>query len=118
MSKMIYLVALSTALGMAVVCQGAVLRRTGYEVEDLQNQLAELEAQATTYRAHLSRLRNPQRITGLVAWLGLDLQEPTAQVEVVFAELDETGQRPSAPADEPVIDGNADELSVAAAPRF
>ncbi|MHC4592142.1 MAG: hypothetical protein ACYS8L_05545 [Planctomycetota bacterium] len=73
--KLVYVAALATGLALAVVWQSAALCEAGYRLEELEAQAAEQEAEGAIYESHLSKLKNPQRILGLVAWLGLDLRE-------------------------------------------
>ena len=73
--RLLCLLLLATALALAVVWQNAALRQAGRRLESLRAELAEERAEQLTYRAHLSKLRSPQRILRLVQWLGLDLSE-------------------------------------------
>ena len=66
---------LATALALAVVHQNAQIRQTGYDLSALRGQIGEQRAQLAMHKAHLSKLKNPQRIIALVEWLGLDLEE-------------------------------------------
>jgi len=75
--KVAYVILLGTVLALAVVWQNALLRNTGYHIQELRTQTAEQRSQRAAYRAHLSKLRNPRRIVRLVAWLGLDLRAPS-----------------------------------------
>lgn len=76
--RFIYAVVLATMLALCLVRQNAALRTVGYRLEDLREEIAEEEAERAIYLAHVSKLRNPQRILSLVAWLGLDLCERPA----------------------------------------
>ncbi|MFW6189529.1 MAG: hypothetical protein ACOC7T_03765 [Planctomycetota bacterium] len=76
---------LATALALAVVWQGAELRDTGYRAQELRDRISEQKARRQIYLAHLSKLKSPQRITRLVAYLGLDLEEPAARPGVQLA---------------------------------
>ncbi len=79
LTKFVYGMALATALALCVVWHNAGLRTLGYRLQDLREEIAEQEADRAIYLAHLSKLSNPQRIAGLIAWLGLDLgQHPVA----------------------------------------
>jgi cell division protein FtsL len=82
LGKFIYLLAVATAVALCVVRQNAALRATGYRVQDLREEVADQEGERATYQAHLSKLRNPQRIQSLVAWLGLDLCERSVATPV------------------------------------
>ncbi len=85
--KTIYVLALATALALAVAWQGARLRRTGYRVQELKEAVAQQQYRCDMYRAHLSKLKSPQRITALVEWLGLDLlEQPPHLAESALAE--------------------------------
>ncbi|NLW49461.1 MAG: hypothetical protein GXY85_01275 [Candidatus Brocadiaceae bacterium] len=66
---------LATALALGVVWQNARIRQVGYELSALNGRLAEQRAELAIHKAHLSKLKSPQRIVALVEWLGLDLQE-------------------------------------------
>ncbi len=74
-SRLLYFMILATFLALAVVWENAALRRAGYRLEQLRAQVAEQRAEKVAYQAHLSKLRNPQRVLGLVKYLGLDLSE-------------------------------------------
>jgi len=73
--KFFYLLGLATALALCVVRQNAALRTAGYRLQDLRDEIAEQEGERAVYRAHLSKLKSPQRIRSLLACLGLDLCE-------------------------------------------
>ena len=120
MTRTIYVMLLATALALAVVRQGASLRHAVYNVEGLRNQVAEMDSMAATYRTHLSKLKNPERISGLVAWLALDLQQPSVPTDTAFAELGAGGgpAEPATAGERVTVDGGTEEMSVAAAPRF
>ncbi len=98
----IFLVAL---MALAVVWQSARMRRVGYRIDELRGRLRELRAERASYRTHLSKLKNPGRITALVAWLGLELQQQR-QSESASPELVE-----------PVPRDGGSPLTVAQAPR-
>jgi len=74
-ARLFYFLLLATALALAVVWQNAALRQAGRRLEALRSEVAGQRAEQLIYRAHLSKLRNPQRIVRLVQWLGLDLSE-------------------------------------------
>ncbi|MHC4480124.1 MAG: hypothetical protein ACYS1C_04030 [Planctomycetota bacterium] len=125
--KLGYLILLSTLLALGVVWQSATIRQTGYRLEELQDQIAEQEAEAALFQAQLSKLRNPQRIVALVNWLGLELQEravpPTEMIvervrsaAVVAVLPDEPEPAPPAPARQEL--GEPEEVSVAALTPF
>ncbi|MHC4789694.1 MAG: hypothetical protein ACYS8K_10905 [Planctomycetota bacterium] len=125
--KLGYLILLSTLLALGVVWQSATIRQTGYRLEELQDQIAEQEAEAALFQAQLSKLRNPQRIVALVNWLGLELQEravpPTEMIvervrsaAVVAVLSDEPEPAPPAPARQEL--GEPEEVSVAALTPF
>ena len=105
-TRLAVMLVLATTLGLAVVHQNARIRQAGYELSALNGRIAEQRAELAIHKAHLSKLKNPQRILALVAWLGLDLQEPPvapAAPQVAAAE------------DVPAADGQAGtERSVAA----
>lgn len=75
--KVLYFMLLATVLALAVVWENAALRQAGYRLEKARAAVAEQRAQRIINQAHLSKLRNPQRILALVKWLGLDLRERT-----------------------------------------
>lgn len=95
--KVAYLILLGTVLALAVVWQNAMLRRTGYRIQELGTQAAEHRSQAAACRAHLGKLRNPRRIVRLVARLGLDLRAPSVSPidGTALAEADETADTSS-----------------------
>jgi len=74
-AKLLYFMLLATFLALAVVWENAALRRAGYRLGQLRAQVAEQRAEQIVNQAHLSKLRNPQRILDLVKWLGMDLCE-------------------------------------------
>jgi hypothetical protein len=83
--KLALLLALATALAMAVICQSNARLRVGYQLQELRAEIGEQQAERSMYGTQLSKLRNPQRIMRLVAQLGLDLQEG----RIAVAEADE-----------------------------
>lgn len=111
MTKCIYIMALAAVLALGCVWQAVRLRSAGYRIQELSQQIAEEQHSRELYRAHLSKLKSPGRITTLVAWLGLDLQEPapnpaTQQAGSVLVR----GDQPGLPID--------DHMSVAAAQNY
>jgi len=76
MFRWMYALVIATALALALVWQGAGMRQVGYDVERLHQQIADQQAQTAMLETHLSKLKSPQRVTTLVAYLGLDLQPP------------------------------------------
>ena len=74
-ARLAAMLVLATALALAVVHQNARIRQAGYELSEVRAQITEQRAELAIHKAHLSKLKNPQRILSLVAWLGLDLQE-------------------------------------------
>lgn len=114
MVRGIYVVVVATALALVLVWQGAGLRATGYEVARLQGRIADQKALTAMYETHLSKLKNPQRVTTLVGWLGLDLKQPVPQAETQEPLI--AGEAaPAAGARTPAEQGA---VSVAAAPGF
>ena len=73
--KLVYVFALATALALAVTYQSSVRLQAGYRLQGLRAEISEQQADRSVYRTQLSKLKNPQRIMRLVAWLGLNLQE-------------------------------------------
>lgn len=104
------LLVLATAFALAVVYQNARIRQTGYELSGLYGKIAEQRAELALHKAHLSKLKSPQRIIALVAWLGLDLQE-----RPVVADAQARGDEESGPA---VDMPPARERAVAALPTY
>ncbi len=98
--KMVYILALATALALTLVYQSSIRLRVGYDLAELQSQIAEERADEQVHQAQLSKLKGPRRIGHLVAWLGLDLQEPT----VVLASAEEA---------DPGLEGVAADLAAA-----
>jgi hypothetical protein len=93
---------LASALGLVVVCQSTFMLRRGYQLQQLRAQITEQQAERAVYRAHLGKLRNARRIMRLVAWLGLELQEPKVSVAKSEADADQPAglqTRRQAPAD-------------------
>jgi hypothetical protein len=103
-----------TALALVLVWQGAGLRATGYEVEKLQERIADQKALTAMYETHLSKLKNPQRVTTLVGWLGLDLKQPVPEAEPQETLIAHDAA-PAAGAHAPAAGGA---VSVASAPGF
>ncbi|MCK4375295.1 MAG: hypothetical protein KAX19_08200 [Candidatus Brocadiae bacterium] len=97
--RLIYLMVLATLLALAVVRQSAGLRQCGYRLEELRRESSERRAEHTAHRAHLSKLKNPQRILGLVNWLGLELRERPIVLAEVTPRPIETEQPVTAQAD-------------------
>ena len=121
MVRGIYVLVLVTALALVLVWQGAGLRATGYEVEKLQERIADQKALTAMYETHLSKLKNPQRVTTLVGWLGLDLQQPVpdaAPQEQAVAHDGAPADGAHAPADGARTPAAPGATSVAAAPGF
>jgi len=73
-ARFAYFMIVVTTLALVVVWQSTVQRKLGYEMEGLTARLAQADADRVVYQAHLSKLRNPERIVDLVKWLGLDLK--------------------------------------------
>jgi len=78
--KLFYLLVVATALALTAVYQSNARLRVGYRLDELRSQIVEQRAESVLYQAQLSKLKNPQRILRLVAWLGLDLEERRAVV--------------------------------------
>ncbi len=76
MFRWVYAMVIATGLALALVWQGAGMREDGYAVARLQQQISDQQAQTAMLETHLSKLKSPQRVTTLVAYLGLDLQPP------------------------------------------
>ena len=95
-ARLAAMLALATALALALVAQNARIRQAGYAVSELRAQIAEQRTELAIHKAHLSKLKNPQRIRALVAWLGLDLRErpvpPIAQLAAGEAPQGTDGQ--------------------------
>jgi hypothetical protein len=85
-AKLLYFMLLATFLALAVVWENAALRRAGYRLGQLRAQVAEQRAEQIVNQAHLSKLRNPQRILDLVKWLGMDLCEQSVAQTAVAPE--------------------------------
>lgn len=85
MVRCICALTLATALALALVWQGAGMRRAGYAVERLHEQISDQQAQSASLEAQLSKLKNPERVTTLVAYLGLDLRPPVPPAEAAPA---------------------------------
>ena len=97
LGKFFCLLGLATALALCVVRQNAALRAAGYRLQDLREEIAEQEGERAVYHAHLSKLKNPQRIQSLLACLGLDLCERP----VTVPHAPEPGPDPIAAESEP-----------------
>ena len=115
MFRCLYAMVLVTALALALVWQGSGMRAAGYDVERLRGQIADQKAQTAMFEAHLSKLKSPQRVTTLVAWLGLDLQEqvPAPEPQEMVIARNTSPYVPGARAASPVDAGT---MSVAVAP--
>ncbi len=115
-TKLLYALALLTALALALVWQSARIRQSGYRVAELRAQIAEQKAELALHEAHLSKLRSPQRIVGLARWLGLELE----QRAVVAAHGPEQTDRPQPAVADESADGTAGLIAepVAALPSF
>jgi len=109
-TRLAALLVLATAFALAVVYQNARIRQTGYELSGLYGKIAEQRAELALHKAHLSKLKSPQRILALVTWLGLDLQE-----RPVVADARVPGGEESTPA---VDTPPAHDRAVAALPTY
>jgi hypothetical protein len=117
MVRWVYAMLLATALALALVWQGAGMRQTGYDLARLGEQMADQKAQSAMLEAHLSKLASPQRVTTLVAYLGLDLQPPAPAAgsgQIAIAQR----TTPAAPAAHAAGSIGPGTVSVAAAPGF
>ncbi|MCD6416090.1 MAG: hypothetical protein J7M08_05280 [Planctomycetes bacterium] len=74
-AKVLCVMLLGVLLALCVLRQSALMRQMGYRIERLQAQMERQQTERARYMAHISRLKSPRRIVGLIAWLGLDLQE-------------------------------------------
>jgi cell division protein FtsL len=74
--KVISILLIATILALALVWQAAWRRQNGYRLDELRCEIAEQKAQRATYRNHISKLRNPRRITELAEQHGLELHRP------------------------------------------
>jgi hypothetical protein len=100
-AKLLYFMLLATFLALAVVWENAALRHAGYRLEQLRAQVAEQRAEQIVNQVHLSKLRNPQRILGLVKWLGLDLCEQSVAQAAVAPEKASGDDQVSTPDERP-----------------
>lgn len=76
--KIIYTLVVSTALALLLVWQARQVRRDGHRLERLRREAARREAEIDRLRAHIDRLKKPDRISRLVNSLGLELAPPPA----------------------------------------
>ncbi len=76
--RILYVEAVLTALALCVVWQAAEVRKAGYRLEALRRERERRTAELQSYRAHVGKLKSPQRILHLVETLGLRLTEPVA----------------------------------------
>jgi cell division protein FtsL len=78
-AKSVFCILLATALALAVVHQSAVLRQTGYRLEQVSREIAEEKTEYAVHEAHVCKLRSPKRILALAEQLGLDLEHPAPE---------------------------------------
>ena len=78
--KMLYILAVPTALALLVAWEGARIRAKGYELQRLNRRLEQARVQGQKYRAQINKLKSPARIRHLVRKHGLPLRtEPMDQ---------------------------------------
>jgi cell division protein FtsL len=74
--RVIFVEVVIAALALCTVWQSRVARREGHRLEELQQRVRRREERIQRCRAHISKLKSPQRIMRLVQSLGLRLQHP------------------------------------------
>ena len=89
-ARVVYIALVATALALALVLQSAAIRESGYRLEDLRAEIAEVRTEHAVHLAHVSKLKSPRRVLSLVQTLGLGLQERPVEVDGVEAVEDTT----------------------------
>ena len=71
--KILYILAVPTALALLVAWEGARIRAKGYELQRLNQHLEQARVRRQKYRAQINKLKSPGRILQLVREHGLPL---------------------------------------------
>ncbi len=75
--KIVFIQIVIASVGLCLLWQSRLVRRTGHRLDQIQKRATDIEAQIQRCEAHLSKLKSPQRILRLVQTLDLDLVHPT-----------------------------------------
>ncbi len=78
-ARVLYVQAVVTALALCVVWQTAQIRKEGYCLEELRREKERCETEVHSYRAHIEKLKSPQRVLHLVEALRLPLTQTAAE---------------------------------------
>ena len=84
--KIIFIQIAVTTLAVAVVWQSRLARREGHRLERLQQKVQRREQEIQRCRAHISKLKAPDRILRLVHSLGLQLRHPKKEIATQMDE--------------------------------
>lgn len=87
--KILYILAVPTALALLVAWEGARIRAKGYELQRLNQRLEQARATRQKYRAQINKLKSPGRILHLVRKHGLPLLNEPMERPVRRVEKDE-----------------------------
>jgi len=74
LAKCLYIFAVATALALLVVWQSTVVRSGGYLLARLEKEVEREQWRGRMYRAQVSKLKSPARITRLLGQLGIELE--------------------------------------------
>jgi cell division protein FtsL len=96
--RVIFLQVVVAFLALCVVWQSRMARWEGHRLEKLQRRVQEREEQIQRCRAHISKLKSPQRIMQLVQALGLRLEHPASAAETSTEPQDQAATENAAEA--------------------
>jgi len=74
LAKCLYIFAVATALALLVAWQSTVVRSGGYLLARLEREAEREQWRGRMYRAQVSKLKSPTRITRLLGQLGIELE--------------------------------------------
>jgi len=86
LTRVAYVQAVLTGLALCAVWQAAEIRKLGYRLEELRRERDQTAAEAQLCRAHVEKLKSPQRILHLAETLGLHLVECASTVDASSAQ--------------------------------
>ena len=91
--KILYILAVPTALALLVAWEGARIRARGYELQRLNQRLEQAHVRTQKYRAQINKLKSPGRILHLVRKHGLPLLNEPMERPVRWADGDEKEEK-------------------------
>lgn len=96
--RVIFLQLVVASLALCVVWQSRMARWEGHRLEKIQRRVHEREGEIQRCRAHIGKLKSPQRIMQLVHALGLRLQHPASPPETSTRPQDQAATENAAEA--------------------